>query len=135
MAWFYIHDGAEALTLRIIGPLAGGAAAELEQAWLTARSTLAGRSLLVELSDGVSADADGQTLLRRLAADGARFITTSRLTDALAEKVSHRMPELMPGPRPSVWNWLACRLRTFWGVAKAPLGRSLPCEPMARKLW
>ena len=56
MASFYIHDGAQALTLQIIGALTQRAAAELEQTWLTARSTLAGRELLIDLGDVTSAD-------------------------------------------------------------------------------
>jgi hypothetical protein len=135
MASFYIHDGAQALTLRIIGPCTKGAAAELEQTWLTAQSTLAGRELLIDLADVISVDDDGQTVLRRLAGHGARFITASRLTEALAAEVSRRMPELLPAPRPSVWNQLACCLRTFCGTAKASLKRALPCVPIVRKLW
>jgi hypothetical protein len=135
MASFYIHDGAQALTLQISGALSQGAAAELEQTWLTARSTLACRELLVDLGNVVSVDDDGQTVLRRLASDGARFITASSLTEALAEEVSRRMPELLPAPRPSLWNRLACCLRTFCGTAKASLKRALPCRPMVRKLW
>jgi hypothetical protein len=135
MASFYIHDGAQALTLQISGALSQGAAAELEQTWLTARSTLAGRELLVDLGNVISVDDDGQTVLRRLAGDGAKFITASSLTEALAEEVSRRMPELLPAPRPSLWNRLACCLRTFCGTAKASLKRALPCRPMVRKLW
>jgi hypothetical protein len=135
MASFYIHDGAQALTLQIGGALTQGAAAELEQTWLTARSTLAGRELLVDLGNVISVDDDGQTVLRRLAGDGAKFITASSLTEALAEEVSRRMPELLPAPRPSLWNRLACCLRTFCGTAKASLKRALPCRPMVRKLW
>jgi hypothetical protein len=108
MVSFYIHDGAQALILQISGALTQGAAAELEQTWITARSTLAGRELLVDLGDVISVDADGQTVLRRLAGHGARFITASRLTEGLAAEVSRRMPELLPAPRPSVWNRLAC---------------------------
>jgi hypothetical protein len=135
MASFYIHDGAQALTLQISGALSQGAAAELEQAWLTARSTLVGRELLVDLGNVISVDDDGQTVLRRLASDGARFITASSLTEALAEEVSRRMPEFLPAPRPSLWNRLACCLRTFCGTAKASLKRALPCRPLVRKLW
>jgi anti-anti-sigma regulatory factor len=135
MASFYIHDGAQSLTLQISGALTQGAAAELEQTWLTARSTLAGRELLVDLGNLISADDAGQTVLRRLARHGARFITASRLTEALAAEVSRRMPELLPAPRPSVWNRLACCLRTFCGTAKASLKRALPCGPIVRKLW
>lgn len=114
MASFYIHDGAQALTLRIVGPLTKGEASELEQAWLTARSTLAGRKLMVELGDAVSVDADGQTLLRLLAGQGARFITASLLTDALAQEVSHRTPELLPNPRRTMWNRCRPRVRKLW---------------------
>ena len=102
MASFYIHDGAEALTLRITGPLTKGAAAELEQAWLTARSTLVGRELMVDLGDVASVGTDGKTLLRRLAGHGARFITSSRLTDSLAEEASRRMPETPASPTPQL---------------------------------
>lgn len=135
MGSFYIHDGGQALTLQISGALTEGAAAELEQTWLTARSTLAGRELLVDLGNVISVADSGQTVLRRLAADGARFITTSRLTEALAAEVSRRMPELLPSPRASMWHRLACCLRTLCGTAKASLKRALPCRPMVRKLW
>jgi anti-anti-sigma regulatory factor len=135
MASFYIHDGAQALTLQISGAMTQGAAAELEQTWLTARSTLAGRELLIDLGNVVSVDDDGQTVLRRLASQGARFITASRLTEAVAAEVSRRVPELLPAPRPSVWNRLAYCLRTFCGTAKALLRRALPCGPIVRKLW
>jgi len=135
MGSFYIHDGAQALTLQISGALTPGAAAELEQTWLTARSTLAGRELLVDLGNVISVDDDGRAVLRRLAGDGAKFITASRLTEALAEEVSRRMPELLPEPRPSVWKRLACCLRTFCGAAKVSLKRVLPCGPIVKKLW
>ena len=135
MGSFYIHDGGQALTLQISGALTEGAAAELEQPWLTARSTLAGRELLVDLGNVISVDDGGQTVLRRLAADGARFITASSLTEALAAEVSRRMPELLAARRPSLWNRLACCFRTFCGTAKASLKRALPCRPMVRKRW
>jgi len=72
MGPYYIHDGADVLTLQIIGPLTGSATAELEQAWQTARSTLAGRSLVVELGDHTYVDSGGLALLRRLSRHGAR---------------------------------------------------------------
>jgi ABC-type transporter Mla MlaB component len=135
MASFYIHDGAQALTLQISGALTQGAAAELEQTWRTAQSTLAGRDLLIDLADVISVDDGGQTVLRRLAGHGARFITASHLTEALAAEASRRMPELLPAPRPTLWNRLACCLKTFCGTAKASLKRALPCRPKVRKLW
>ncbi len=135
MGSLYIHDGAQALTLQISGAVTQGSAAELEQTWLTARSTLAGRELLIDLGDVTSVDDDGQTVLRRLASQGARFITASRLTEVLAAEVSRRVPELLHAPRLSVWNRLACCLMTFCGTAKASLKRALPCRPIVRKLW
>jgi hypothetical protein len=132
---FYIHDGADILTLRIIGPLAGGATAEVEQAWLTARSTLAGRGLVVELGDHAVADIGGMALLRHLARHGARFVTTSPLADALAEAASQRTPEFLPTPKPTLWNRLACCLRIFCGLVKAQFRRALPCRQIVRKLW
>ena len=136
MASFYIHDGAQALTLQINGALTQGAAAELEQTWLTAQSTLAGRELLVDLGNLISADdVLARAVLRRLARDGARFVTASRLTEALAAAVSRRMPELLPAPRRSVWNRLACCFKMLCGTAKVSLKRAIPCGPIVRKLW
>jgi anti-anti-sigma regulatory factor len=135
MASFYIHDGAQALTLQITGELTQGAAPELEQTWLTVRSTLAGRQLLVELGNAISVDAGGQTVLRRLGRRGARFITASRLSEVLAEEVSRRTPEPLSLQRPSLWNRLACFSRTLCGRAKASVKRALPCGPIVRKLW
>ena len=135
MASFYIHDGAQALTLQVSGALSQAAAAELEQTWLTARSTLGGRELLVDLGNVFSVDDDGQTVLRRLAVEGARFITASRLSESLAEDVSRRTPEPLPSQLPSLWNRLACCFRTLCGRAKASVKRALPCGPIVRKLW
>ena len=135
MLSIYVHDGAQALTLRVIGALSDGAAAELEQTWLTARSTLTDRELLVDLGDVIAVDTGGQTVLRRLASHGAKFITSSPLTDSLAEKASRRTPRALPARSPGVWSRFACCLRTACGVAKLWLRRVPPCGPIARKLW
>src|SRR5450759_2546660 len=74
IASLYIHDGTQALTLQISGAVTQGSAAELEQTWLTARSTLAGRELLIDLGNVTSVNDDGQTVLRRLASQGARTL-------------------------------------------------------------
>ena len=107
MASLYIHDGAQALTLRVRGALTKGAAAELEQTWQTAQSTLAGRELRVDLGDVIAIDADGQKALRSLAGHGARFITASHFSDSLAEEISQRTPEHLPAPRLTGWTRLA----------------------------
>jgi hypothetical protein len=99
MSSFYIHDGAQALTLQITGDLTQGAAHEFEQTWLTARSTLAGRELLVDLGNAISVDDGGQAVLRRLAVEGARFITASHRSEALAAEISRRLPEPFPSQR------------------------------------
>ena len=135
MASFYIHDGTQALTLQVIGELSGGEAKELEQTWLTARSTLAGRKLFVDLSGVTDVDGDGQAVLGRLAGQGAMFISASAWTDSLAEQVSQRTPELLPAPRLSLWSRLICCWRTFCGIAKASLKPASHCGPNVRKRW
>ena len=135
MPSFYIHDGAEALIFQISGPLTKEAAGELEQTWLTARSTLAGRELLIDLGSAATVDNDGQTVLRRLAGEGARFITASSLTEALAEAISRKLPEFLVAPLPSLWNRLTCCMRTLCGMVKRSLNGALPCERGVRKLW
>jgi anti-anti-sigma regulatory factor len=136
MASFYVHDGAQSLTLRINGELTQGVAAELQQTWLTARSTLAGRELLVDLGASISVDDAGQKVLRGLAGDGAKFITTSKGTEALAQEVSRRMPRLLDAPRPGVWIRLARCLGMLRGNPKDSPRGALPCGPaVERKLW
>ncbi len=85
MAAFTYTTVRKRLPFRLSGALTKGAAAELEQAWLTARSTLSGRELLIDLGSVNHAGTNGQAVLRRLAADGARFITAASLTVAFEE--------------------------------------------------
>jgi hypothetical protein len=135
MASIYVHDGVQALTLQIRGELTHGAAIELEQAWLTARSTLAGRGLVVDLSALVSAEGTGRAVLDRLASDGAMFITASSLTEALAEELSRRSPKLLPSARAGVWDRLACCIKTVCGRTKTSLKRTFPCGRIVRRIW
>ncbi|MGJ5820399.1 hypothetical protein [Paludibaculum fermentans] len=56
------------------GRLCGVWAADLRRRWEQARPTRAGRVCVVDLEDVISVDAEGENVLRRMAAEGARML-------------------------------------------------------------
>jgi hypothetical protein len=84
---FYIHDGSNALRLKIIGDLTGPGVASLGQAWRTASPTLRGRWLIIDLVSLSDADEDGRELLLRWHQVGAKIVARSQESRALAEKI------------------------------------------------
>jgi len=74
-SWGYkIHDGAAQFRFELEGALASGDAAELDQCWRTAASTIAGKTLVVDLTSLTAIDASGRQLLDRWRQAGAKFI-------------------------------------------------------------
>jgi ABC-type transporter Mla MlaB component len=69
----YQHDSAATFRFVLMGELTGGAVHELQYAWDTAKSSLAGKELVVELSGLTSADPLGIELLSRMRESGARL--------------------------------------------------------------
>ncbi len=111
MASFYIHDGAEALTLRIIEPLTNGLPAELEQAWLTERSTLAGPTpRFVEASRLLSED----VLRRREGVHEAGSVVRTKCAKTLVIKTAGRIrcvsPHTLVPCSPLAGSMAACRV-------------------------
>lgn len=135
MLTVYLHDKAQSLTFRLIGELSGGDAAEVEQAWKTAAPTLGERDLVIDLSEVSSLDEDARVSLRRLAAQGARFITGSVLTDSAAAEVSGREPAQLPAAPAGVWRRLACSLMGCCRRAGSALHLRLPCAQRIRRVW
>ena len=86
-----IHDSSQALTLKLEGKLTGAWVRELEQCWITGKSTLGSRAAVVELADVSFVDADGKQLLARMHAEGVRLHAHGPLTRAIVEEVS-RIP-------------------------------------------
>jgi ABC-type transporter Mla MlaB component len=69
-----LHDSAQSFRFVLGGVLAGDAVRELESAWETAKSILAGKELLVDVSGVTDADHAGFELLYRMTGSGARLI-------------------------------------------------------------
>jgi len=74
-SWGYrIHDAAAQFRFELEGALASGDAAELDQCWRTAASTIAGKALVVDVTSLTAIDESGRKLLNRLRQAGAEFV-------------------------------------------------------------
>ena len=70
----YQHDCLRAFRFVLSGDLSGEAVQRLQWAWQTAKSTLNGRELLVDISGVANADPLGLELLCRMRKAGARLV-------------------------------------------------------------
>ena len=70
----YLHDSSARFCFALRGELAGVSVRELERAWITARSILGARDLVVDTSRLTNADPGGRELLFRMRQSGARII-------------------------------------------------------------
>jgi len=69
----YQHDGPTSFRFALAGELSGDRVQDLEHAWNTARSILAQKELVVDLSGITHADSPGIDLLYRMRESGARL--------------------------------------------------------------
>jgi len=65
-----LHDSSRELRFRLEGRLSGAWVAELRQCWLTAQSTIRGRTTTLDLSEVDYVDRDGQSLLKEMHQQG-----------------------------------------------------------------
>jgi len=72
----YQHDSARMFRFVLRGKLIGDGVQELEEAWKTAKSILAGKELVVDISGIADADPAGADLLSRMRESGARLTAT-----------------------------------------------------------
>jgi hypothetical protein len=114
----YQHDSATMFQFVIRGELAGESVSNLEHAWTTAKSILAGKELVVDVSGITNADPSEFDLLSRMRESGARL--TAALPPA-SEGVlrSLGLPAAAPGGRYD-------RLRA-WRLVRL-LRPATPCE-------
>lgn len=69
----YQHDSPTSFRFALAGELSGDRVQDLEHAWNTARSVLARKELVVDLSGVTYADSPGIDLLYRMRESGARL--------------------------------------------------------------
>jgi len=96
---FYIHDGSDALHLKILGDLCGQGVANLDQAWRTASPTLRGRLLIIDLVSLSDANEYGRDLLLGWHRFGARIVARSQESHSFAEQIIG-VPIQMLAPKP-----------------------------------
>jgi len=72
----YQHDSAASFEFVLSGNLTGDRVADLEHAWITARSVLERKELVVDVSGLTEADPFGLDLLARMRESGARLTAT-----------------------------------------------------------
>jgi hypothetical protein len=125
---FFIHDGSDALRLKVLGDLCGPGVASLDQAWRTARSTLRGRLLIIDLVSVSDADEYGRDLLLCWHRIGAKIVARSRESHAFAEKIIG-LPIQMLAPK-SCWRARLSEFFFWWSTAAA----SKPAQSATTKL-
>jgi hypothetical protein len=69
----YLHDSPAMFQFVLRGMLSGDDVPNLEHAWITARSVLMSRDLVLEVSGMTGADASGMELLSRMRNSGAQL--------------------------------------------------------------
>jgi len=89
---YYMHDGPAAFSFELAGAVCANDAAELEQAWRTASSTIGDRILVVDLSFVTRIDEAARNLLRRWHENGATLVANSPQARFLAESIIGALP-------------------------------------------
>ena len=83
-----IHDSAVELRFHLEGRVAGAWVRELALCWETARSTIAGRRVVVDLEDVGFVDADGEQLLAAMHRQGAKLRAACPMMTHLIEEIT-----------------------------------------------
>jgi anti-anti-sigma regulatory factor len=82
------HDRAESRTFQLEGRLAGPWVQELADCWRSA-TTSGGKAVCVDLSAVTFIDATGKELLAAMHAQGAEFLCSGCLMNAVVAEVKH----------------------------------------------
>ena len=109
----YLHDSHRLFRFVLRGSLEGPWVRELEGAWITARSILRAKDVIVDLSGLTEADEEGIGLLSRMAESGVRLIAASPPeSPGLARLLGTPAAQALPRQRPirSLWSSLLCWL-------------------------
>ncbi len=131
----YLHDGAQSLTFVLAGTLTRPWTEDLEHSWQTAMSILYGKQLVVNLAGLTQVDDDGIRLLRLMTQSGARLITATDSTDAIARSVSGRDPVEMPTLPMSFLRRLFCRFKRCCLHHRSRLFLRIGCGRPPLKIW
>ena len=76
---YYIHDSIDSFRLQLLGTLKSEDLKELQGCWNTAKSTMAGRELIVDVTGLQQMDESGCEWLAAMAAEGATVIQPAKV--------------------------------------------------------
>ena len=96
---YYMHDGSTAFRFELAGNLNHEGARRLDQDWRTASSVIGDRTLIVDMTFVTGVDEQGRALITRWHREGARLITNTKASRALAESI---LGEPLPEPPANV---------------------------------
>lgn len=85
---YYLHDGIAAFRFELIGKLSAIDLAELEGCWRTAKSSVAGRKLRLDLRKLIDIDDSGRQWLTEMLVEGADYIVESGFSEGLARELN-----------------------------------------------
>jgi hypothetical protein len=91
---YYIHDTAEGYALEMSGPFTESSVAELACCWHTAKTTLKGRTLTLDLRGLTSIDEGAKQWLAAMSHEGAKYLPESFMRDAVAGMPGRQKDEL-----------------------------------------
>jgi len=87
-----IQDAPSQVTLKLEGNLGGIWVAELEESWRAVNSTLAGRSLCLDLTAVDRVDSAGNYLLALLRRNGAQLLASGTAMSELVRSIARDWP-------------------------------------------
>ncbi len=111
----YLHDRSAALQFVLKGRLMGEWVPHLEHAWDTARSVLAGKDLVVDLSAMTGADSKGLALLSRMRESGARLTAAAMRPESEAFLTTLGVSAPRSSAGGNGWAWRFLRLSGLCG--------------------
>ncbi len=128
---YYLHDGTDAFRFELIGALSAMDLVELDGCWRTAKSSIAGRKVRLDLRQITDVDDSGRQWLTEMLTEGTEYIVSSGFSEELAEELCLPATLSLPGsPQHGLLSWLK---RWRGGSPAEPAQKSEP-KPKGRPL-
>jgi hypothetical protein len=109
---YYIHDGNDALRLKLIGEMTQADVAELRGCWRTAKTTLKGRNLVLDLRLLKTVDELAKQWLTAMAEEGACYVPPDYLATCVPGQQSPHIEGTAAQRRPGLFSRLASLFRS-----------------------
>ena len=103
---YYLHDGTDAFRFELIGKLSAMDLAELDGCWRTAKSSVAGRKLRLDLRQTVDVDDSGRQWLTEMLAEGTEYVVSSGFSESLARELCLPSIVFLPSSPQKNLSWL-----------------------------